>query len=64
MVRACLDILLKLLPCLENIFSGFLLEVRNFATKEIGFIDGEEYGVTPSPSPSLRSMEGEAEGFP
>jgi len=42
MMRAYLNILLESLPCLQNKFSGLLLEVRNFATKKIGFTDGEE----------------------
>ena len=42
MVRACLDVLLESLPCLQNRFSGLLLEVRIFAMKEIGFTDREE----------------------
>jgi hypothetical protein len=32
----------RVTPCLHNGFSGLLLEVRNFATKKIGFTDGEE----------------------
>ena len=41
-MRACLNVLLESLPCLQNGFSGLLLEVRNFAMKKIGFIDREE----------------------
>ena len=41
-VRACLDVLLESLPCLQNRFSGLLLEVRNFAMKKIGFTNGEK----------------------
>ena len=42
MMRACLDVLLESLPCLQNGFSGLLLKVRNFAMKKVGFTDREE----------------------
>ena len=41
-MRACLDVLLESLPCLQNGFSGLLLKVRNFAMKKVGFTDREE----------------------
>jgi len=43
MMRACLDVFMKSLPCFGDIFLDLLLEVRNLTTKEIGFTNGEEF---------------------